>query len=216
VYDLTERVIPRHVLDLPRPSDHDAQRELIVLAARSLGVATLADLADYFWLRPRTAQPRLAELVEEGRLAQVAVEGWPQVAYAVPGKRVRAPTREQATLLSPFDSLIWARDRTERLFGFHYRIEIYVPALRRLHGYYVMPLLQADDLVARFDLKSDRRAGALIVAGAYAEPGHGHGANAEAALAELRRLQDWLGLAHLQVADRGDFAPALQAAAAGP
>ena len=213
VYDLTERAIPRQVLDLPTPSDHDAQRELIVLAARSLGVATTADLADYFWLRPRTAQPRLAELVEEGRLAQVVVEGWPQPAFTLPGARVRRPTREQATLLSPFDSLIWARDRTERLFGFHYRIEIYVPAPRRLHGYYVMPLLHGDELVARFDLKSDRRAGALVVAGAYAEPGHGQGVTAEAALAELHRLKNWLGLAHLHVAGRGDLAPALQTVA---
>lgn len=213
VYDLTERVIPRRILDLPTPSDHNAQRELLVLAARSLGVATTADLADYFWLRPGTAQPRLAELVEDGRLVQVMVEGWPQPAYTVPGTRISTPSRQHATLLSPFDSLIWARERTQRLFGFHYRIEIYVPAPRRLHGYYVMPLLHGDELVARLDLKSDRRAGALVVAGAYAEPGHGHGATAEAALAELHRLRDWLGLAHVLVTDRGDFAPALQAAA---
>ncbi len=215
VYDLTERAVPRRVLDLPTPSDHVAQRALIVLAARSLGVATLGDLADYFWLRPRAAQPRLAELVEEGRLAQVMVEGWPQPAYTVPGTRVRRPTREQASLLSPFDSLIWARDRTQRLFGFHYRIEIYVPASRRLHGYYVMPLLHGDELVARFDLKSDRRTATLVVAGAFAEPRHGHGATAEAALAEILRLKDWLGLAQLRIALRGDLAPALQAAA-GP
>jgi len=144
---------------------------------------------------------------------QVMVEGWPQPAYTVPGTRISTPSRQHATLLSPFDSLIWARERTQRLFGFHYRIEIYVPAPRRLHGYYVMPLLHGDELVARLDLKSDRRAGALVVAGAYAEPGHGHGATAEAALAELHRLRDWLGLAHVLVTDRGDFAPALQAAA---
>jgi uncharacterized protein YcaQ len=213
VYDLTERAVPRQILDLPTPSDHDAQRELVVLAARSLGVATTADLADYFWLRPRAAQPRVAELVEQGRLVPVTVEGWGPPAYILPGTRISAPTREHATVLSPFDSLIWARERTQRLFGFRYRIEIYVPAPRRLHGYYVMPLLHGDELVARLDLKSDRRAGALIVTGAYAEPGHGHGATAAAALAELHRLADWLGLADVRVADRGDFAPALQAAA---
>jgi hypothetical protein len=211
IYDLTERVIPQAVLDRPTPSEEEAQRELVVLAGRSLGVATLADLADYFWLRPVRARPRVAELVEEGRLLKVSVEGWRDAGYMVAGTKPKAPRRTGATVISPFDSLIWNRDRTQRLFGFHYRIEIYVPGPQRTHGYYVMPLLLGDRLVGRLDLKADRKGSTLLVAGAYAEPGHGTGAVAEATVAELHRLRQWLGLERLAIGPRGDLAPALAA-----
>jgi len=213
IYDLTERVVPAAVLDLPAPAAGDAQRELIALAARCLGVATVADLADYFWVGAPETRLRVAELVEEGRLTEVTVEGWSQPAYVVVEKALRARRRHDAVLLSPFDSLIWARPRTERLFGFHYRIEIYVPGGQRKHGYYVMPLLFREELVARFDLKSDRKNSALLVLGSFAEPGNGTGVVAEAALAELHRLREWLGLERLSIGKKGDFAPQLRAVA---
>jgi uncharacterized protein YcaQ len=214
IYDLTERVVPAAVLDMPTPADEDAQKQLITLAARSLGVATEADLADYFWLRPQRARLLVAELVGEGHLLQVAVEGWAQPAYIMAGVRPRPPQRATATLVSPFDSLIWTRPRTQRLFDF--RIEIYVPGQLRTHGYYVMPLLLGDALVARFDLKSDRKGDALLVVGAFAEPGQATGVVAEAALAELHGLREWLGLSSLLVGPKGDLAPRLTALASPP
>jgi uncharacterized protein len=209
IYDLTERVVPPEVLDRPTPGDDEAQRELVALAARAMGVATATDLADYFWLRPTAARLRVAELVEEGRLAEVSVEGWRDTGYVVAGMAPKPLRRTEATLISPFDSLIWSRPRTQRLFDFHYRIEIYVPGAKRTHGYYVMPLLVGDQLVARFDLKADRKASTLLVVGAYAEPGRATGSTAEAALAELDRMRQWLALEQLSIGGRGDFAPAL-------
>jgi uncharacterized protein len=206
VYDLTERVVPAEVLALPTPTAEDAQRELIALAAGCLGVATVGDLADYFWLRVPAARPRVSELVEDGRLSKVSVEGWSQPAYMLADTRQTVPRRRDACLISPFDSLIWTRARTERLFHFHYRIEIYVPGPDRTHGYYVMPLLLGDELVARFDLKADRKGSALLVVGAFAEPEKDNGAVAEAALAELHRLRQWLGLERLVVTEKGDLA----------
>ena len=211
VYDLAERVIPAAVLSLPTPGAEDAQRELVALAAGSMGVATAADLADYFWLRPSAARLRITELVEEGRLSRVSVEGWSEPAYLAAGAVLRPVRRQDATLLSPFDSLIWNRRRTERLFGFRYRIEIYVPGPGRVHGYYVMPLLLGDELAGRIDLKADRRSGALLVVASFAEPGKGSGALAVAALAELHRLRQWLGLQRLSIGEKGDFASCLTA-----
>ena len=210
VYDLTERVIPPAVLDLPAPSAEEAQRELIAIAARSLGVATAADLADYFWIGITAARRRVAELVEAGRLLPLVVEGWEQPGYAETVTRARMPRRRHATLLSPFDSLIWNRNRTERLFGFHFRIEIYVPEPQRTHGYYVLPMLFEDQLVARFGLKADRKTATLRVTGCYLEPGAALARAVEPAVAELRALRDWLGLEHIDVADRGDLAPELR------
>ncbi len=214
VYDLSERVIPPAVLERPAPSADEAQRELIAIAARSLGVATVADLADYFWIGITPARRRVAELVEAGRLLPLAVEGWDQPGFAESGARARVPRRRHATLLSPFDSLIWNRDRTERLFGFHFRIEIYVPEPRRTHGYYVLPMLLEDQLVSRFGLKADRPAATLRVTGSYLEPGAALRRVVEPAVAELGALRDWLGLEHIDVADRGDLAPALRRALA--
>ena len=212
VYDLTERVIPAEILDLAGPSDDEAQRELIMIAARCMGLASAVDLADYFWLGNREGKLRVAELVEAGRLWPVEVEGWEQPAYVAGDPRPRSPRRQGGTLLSPFDSLIWNRDRTERLFDFHYRIGIYVPEHLRSHGYYVLPLLVGDALVARFDLKADRKTATLRVAASHLEAGAVRATAVDAAALELRRLGDWLGLEHLWVASRGDLAAALRSA----
>jgi uncharacterized protein YcaQ len=208
VYDVTERVLPRAVLDLATPDEHEAHRELLLLAAGALGVATVSDLADYFRLRAPMARPRVAELVEDGRLREVDVEGWRHPAYMLPGTHV--PRRVDArALLVPFDPLIFERDRTHRLFGFHYRIEIYVPADKRKHGYYVLPFLLGDRLVARVDLKSDRQAGLLRVQSAWSEPDAPADA-ADALVAELRALCAWLGLDEVVATGRGTLALPVQ------
>jgi uncharacterized protein YcaQ len=208
VYDLPERVVPTEILALPTPAEADAHRELLMIAARSCGVATLSDLADYFRLRVPVARPRVDELVEAGRLLPLQVQGWRQPAYVVPD--VTVPRRAGArALLVPFDPLIWERDRTERLFGFRYRIEIYVPAHKRTHGYYVLPFLLDDALVARVDLKADRQAGVLRVQSAWAEPGAPE-ETATALTEELTALADWLELDGVVTTGRGSFAlPAL-------
>jgi uncharacterized protein YcaQ len=207
-YALPERVLPQRVLDLPTPDDETAHRELLMLAAGCHGVGTVADLADYFRLSNPEARPRIAELVEDGRLVEVAVEGWRHPAYMLPGAKIPRKV-DGAALLVPFDPLIWERERTERLFDFRYRIEIYTPAHKREYGYYVLPFLLGDRLVARVDLKSDRAAGVLRVQAAHAEPGappH----TAEALMAELRMMADWLELDDVVVTPRGDLAAALK------
>jgi hypothetical protein len=211
-YDLPERVLPARVLDAPTPDDATAHRELLMIAARCHGVGTVGDLADYFRIKNPEARPRIAELVEDGRLEQVAVDGWTQPAYVVPGTIVPRKAAG-ASLLVPFDPLIWERDRTERLFGFRYRVEIYVPAHKRIHGYYVLPFLLGDSLVARVDLKSDRAEGLLRVQAAWAESGAPKH-TAEALAAELRLLATWLSLDDVVVTERGDLAPALRQAIA--
>jgi uncharacterized protein YcaQ len=212
LYDVPERVLPAAVLNTPTPDDDEAQRELLRVAARSLGIATEPDLRDYFRLPAADAKARIPELVEAGDLLAVEVEGWRGPAYLTPGARV--PRRVDArALVGPFDSLIWERPRVERVFGFRYRIEIYVPKEQRVHGYYVLPLLLGDRLVARVDLKSDRAAGALLVQAAHAEPG-APAETAEALATELRKMADWLALDDVVVAGAGDLAPALRAAVA--
>ena len=213
VYELTERVVPPAVLALPAPEEDEAKRELLLMAARSMGVATLQDLCDYHRINVPRARPLVAELAEEGRLIPVTVEGWDRPAFLHPDAAIPRTARARA-LLSPFDSLVWFRPRTERMFGFRYRLEIYVPAHKRVHGYYVLPFLLGDRLVARVDLKADRAAGALLVQAAHAEPGAGTPETAGALAAELALMAGWLGLGTVRVARRGDLAPLLAAATA--
>ena len=212
-YDLPERVLPPGVAGPTTLTTAEQQRELVRIAARAYGVATEPDLGDYFRLPRTESKLRVAELVEAGELETVSVAGWRQPAYLWPA--ARRPRRVSArALLSPFDPLIWFRDRVERVFGFHYRIEIYVPAEKRQFGYYVLPFLLGDDLVARVDLKSDRQRGVLRVQGAFAEAGVDEGHVAANLAEELSVTAGWLGLQSVEVAGRGDLAPALAAAVA--
>jgi hypothetical protein len=204
LYDTIDRVLPSEIRDRPTPNVSDAQRQLLRVAAQALGVATEPDLGDYFRLPRSVSKQRVAELVAAGELIAVNVEGWTAPAYLWPA--VRRPRRLHArALLSPFDSLIWFRQRTERLFGFRYRIEIYTPAAKRVHGYYVLPFLLGDTLVARVDLKSDRQHGALLVQGAFTEAGHDPVQVAAELADELRLVATWLGLKEVSVSGRGDL-----------
>jgi uncharacterized protein YcaQ len=211
VYDLTERVIPSAVLDLPTPSETDARKELIVLAAKYHGIGTANDLMDYHRLNRPATRPLIAELVEEGRLVETSVAGWSEVALMHPDAYLPRWIRAR-TVLSPFDPVVWTRDRAERLFGFRYRIEIYVPKPKRVYGYYVLPFLLGDAIVARVDLKADRESGRLLVQGAFGEPGTAADEVAVELRAELDELATWLGLAAgVHIVPHGDLAPALLA-----
>ena len=193
VYDLTERVLPSEVLARPAPEAGEAQRELLRRAAQALGVATESDLRDYYRLGVADTKTRLSELVEAGDLLPVEVEGWKKPAYL--HRHARMPRSLEAhALLAPFDPMIWERDRTHRLFGFHYRIEIYTPVAKRKHGYYVLPFLSGDRLVGRVDLKSDRAHSRLIVHAVHWEDGVRRGDFAASLGEELRLMAKWLGL----------------------
>ena len=207
-YDITERTIPDKILSLATPDADDAIRGLVHIAARALGIATETDIRDYFRLPVAETRREITALVEQGLLHRVDVDAWHQHAYlaadAVCPNRI-APS----ALISPFDPLVWHRPRSERIFGFHYRIEIYVPAAKRRHGYYVLPFLDNGRFRARVDLKADRMAGKLIVKAAHLEPGCPAERTACSLANELDRMAEWLGLDHIQVDQRGDLASEL-------
>ena len=212
-YDLPERVLPPAILAMPTPSPKDSHRELLRISARAHGIATANCLRDYFRLSPADIKGRLEELIEEGDLLPVQVDGWNKPAYL--HKDARMPRKIKArALLAPFDPLVFERSRAESLFNFRYRIEIYTPAQKRQYGYYVLPFLLDDRIVARIDLKADRPASVLRVHAAYAE----QGAPADTAthlFEELKQMQGWLGLERIEVTPAGDLGMTLRNVALG-
>jgi len=211
VYDVVERVIPAEILRAPVATEEEADRELLAMSALALGVATAKDLADYFRIKMPAAKPRIAELVDERRLLPARVEGWEQPAFLDPTAKVPRHVDARA-LVSPFDSLVWERARMQRLFDFHYRIEIYTPSHKRVHGYYVVPFLLGDTLVGRVDLKADRKAGTLLVHAAHVEQHQDARAVAGPLAEELRLLGEWLGLERVRAGARGNLARTLRSA----
>lgn len=208
LYDLPERVVLPEDLGGEDVPEEEACRELLVLAARHHGIGTARDLADYYRLHIPTARRLLDDLAAAGEIETVEVEGWNEAAFVDPS--LSRPRRiEGSALLSPFDSLVWERGRTERLFGFHYRIEIYVPKEKRVYGYYVLPFLLDGELVARVDLKADRQHGYLHVRGAFAEDGRDRNRIAAALAADLETMAAWLDLDRLRVSRNGDLTEAL-------
>jgi uncharacterized protein len=208
IYDIPERVIAADILALPTPAEADGFRSLIEKSAIALGIATETDLRDYFRLPIAEARTAIAENVEAGVLHPVTIEGWKQKAYL--HKKAKLPTSAGTTaLLSPFDPLVWNRDRAERLFNFHYRIELYTPEQKRKFGYYVLPMLQGENLVGRFCFKADRATSTLKVNASHHENGVDAALIAEAAHAELLKMANWLGMEKLDIAQRGNWARAL-------
>ncbi len=212
VYDLPERVLDAETLAKQEPSEADAVREMLMLAARSHGIGTIADLADYFRLRTPVARPAIADLVAGGRLEQVGVRGWDEPAYLHP--EARRPRRIRGSaLLSPFDPVVWFRPRAERLFNFRYRIEMYLPAAKRIHGYYVLPYLLDGELVGRVDLKADRKERVLRVRRSWVEDSVVSPTDRARVAGELRgsldEMAEWLDLDAVAIAPEGDLANAL-------
>ena len=197
IYDTPERVLPQQVLDAPTPTEHDARKQLLVRSAITQGVATAGDLADYYRQKPAAVKPLIAELVEEGELRAVTVEGWTEKAFM--HRSAKLPKQLHATaLLSPFDSLVWCRPRNERLFDFHYRIEIYTPKEKRKFGYYVLPFMMNGQMVGRVDLKADRANSKLLVHSVHTEKGVKRSSINDALNAELGLLANWLDLEHVK------------------
>jgi uncharacterized protein YcaQ len=210
-YDVPERVIPAEVLARPAPGPEEARRVLLLRAAASCGVATARDLAEYYRINIPAARPVVDALAADGLLERVRVEGWKDDAFVSP-EAVVPRSVDRHRLLCPFDSLMWDRDRVERLFGFRYRIEIYVPEPDRVYGYYVLPFLLGDGLAARVDLKSDRESGALRVRAAHLEEGYEGAAVTGPLAAELWEMAGWLGLDAVVVERNGSLAGALRGA----
>ena len=199
IYDTPERVLPKHILNLPTPSERDARKQLLVRSAIAQGVSTLADLADYYRQKPAAVKPLIAELVEEGELRAVAVDGWTEKAFV--HRNAKLPTKLHATaLLSPFDSLVWFRPRSERLFNFYYRIEIYTPQAKRQFGYYVLPFMMNGEMVGRVDLKADRGNSTLLANSVHVEKGVKRSAIRDALNIEIHTMANWLGLEQVQIA----------------
>jgi uncharacterized protein YcaQ len=213
VYDLPERVLPEAVFNSPVPPRDEAQRDLLRRSIRSMGVATAKDLRDYFRLPAADCKQRILEMVESGQLLPVTVDGWNRPAFLDPGVAKIPRWVRGAALLCPFDPLVWERERTERMFDFHYRIEIYVPAEKRVHGYYVFPFLLDGELVARVDLKADRQARVLLVQSAWQERA-APPETAERLASELWSMAGWLGLEGVTVRPSGDLAAELGEAVA--
>nr|WP_321462835.1 crosslink repair DNA glycosylase YcaQ family protein [uncultured Cohaesibacter sp.] len=208
-YDLPERVIPAEFLNAEPLDEKDAQRHLMMLAAKSNGIGTEKCLKDYFRLSTEEARAALGSLVEDGTIEAVKVEGWDAPTYLFKDASLPARANCQA-LLAPFDSLIWYRDRAEALFDFHYRIEIYVPKEQRRFGYYVLPFLMGDRLVARLDLKANRQEAILEVFAAYGEKGINKHKVSEALAKELALMAGWMKLEAIRVGERGDLAGSLK------
>src|SRR5471032_3401433 len=198
LYDLPERVIPADVLRQAPLDEAEAQRGLLLHSATALGVGTEKDLRDYFRLDPADSRGRLAELVEDGQLITCEVQGWKQPAYCLPEPKVPRKVPASA-LLSPFDSLIWERSRTERLFDFRYRLEIYTPQDKRVYGYYVFPFLHNERIAARVDLRAERAAGRLAVHAVHEEEPGLDEEGMQALALNLRQMADWLGLEQIQL-----------------
>jgi len=198
LYDLPERVLPATILAAPAPTPEAARRALLLRSARALGIATEVQLRDYFRLSPAEARQAIVELREEGALQAIQVQGWSKLAYVAerpnPGRPVRA-----AALLSPFDSLVWERERTEQLFAFRYRLELYTPAPKRIYGYYVLPFLYRERLAARVDLRAERAVSRLAVHAVHLEPAGLDEESLDALAGQLCELADWLGLAEVQL-----------------
>lgn len=208
-YDLTDNVVGAHAtIEVPRD---DAIRQLVAGSVGALGVGTETDIRDYYRLKPKPARNAIADLVATGEIVKVQVEGWDKPGYLDPAARMPR-TINRSTLLSPFDPLVFFRPRAERIFDFHYRIEIYVPEAKRVHGYYVLPYLMGDRLVARVDLKTDRLGDRLLVLGAFREVDADPRIVAEALAADLFEMAYWLGVDHVEVRQRGDLAPGLASA----
>jgi uncharacterized protein len=211
IYDVPERVLPADVLNLPTPSERDCFRILIEKSAEALGIATEFDLRDYFRLPVAEARQATLDAVESGAIVPVTVEGWNRQAYL--HRDAKIPRKAGATaLLSPFDPIVWDRDRAERLFNFHYRIELYTPGPKRKFGYYVLPFMVGERLAGRLCLKSDRETGTLLVNRAHLEDGENPAEVAAAIAAELQLMSQWLGLGKVKIGRAGAFAKALSAA----
>jgi uncharacterized protein len=210
-YEIPSQRFPAHILEMPAPDGYEARLALLRIASRCLGIGSARELADYHRLNIPAARPLIAELVARGELVEVTVDGWADKLLLNPAAKI--PRRVEArALLSPFDSLIWERNRTEQLFGMRYRIEIYVPQPKRVHGYYVLPFLLGDELVARVDLKADRQAGQLLVQASWGELGIDETHVASELAEELVIMADWLGLDRVVVKPKGDLHRALSSA----
>lgn len=211
IYDIPERVLPESVLVMATPNEHDARKALVLRSGASMGIATATDLADYFRQKLTFVRPLIKELVEEGELREVRVEGWKESAYLHPSAQLPKSIQTRA-LLSPFDSLVWCRPRNERLFNFHYRIEIYTPQHKRIFGYYVLPFMLNGEVVGRVDVKAHRAERILRVHGAYAEVGVNLGDVAKQLAAELVEMAAWLDLEKVDIVGRGNLSTKLRSA----